>query len=321
MSPVLAAGRLASSTVALALIGLIGLLGSAPASAAKAHKRSNSCEPSRIVSLPSELEPTELATPLPASVLGSFAVFRRLAQPSDQPPVLSALGNRLGDELASYYAGSVRQLLALSDGSRFFVVPGFERTEPVPPARCLPKSLRALRPKLVEAQRKHAVEPIYCVIRLGGSHRTAAEPGCEPFAEIDKSPRVFLSAFTGAPTVDLVPDGVASVRITYRTVAPIVASVSENAFVFTPPKALTLRLGQALKKVIDSAISSVTGKTKHLTKAQKHRVQQVEEKALERALLQAEPTRVEWLDGSGALVRNISPPPNPFDNSGAPIDR
>ncbi len=321
MLPALAARRLASSIAALGLIGLIGLLGSAPASAAKAPKRSSSCPPSEVVSLGSgfESEPKELSGSPAASVLGSFGVFRRAALPGDQLPALSQAGNQLDEQLASYYPGSVRHLLTLSDGSRFFVVPGFEQAESVPPARCLPKSLRSLRAKLVEEQRKRAAEPVYCIVRLG-SHRSVGGFGCQPFAEIDKSPRIFLSGFNGAPTVDLVPDGVASVRIAYRTVAPIVASVSENAFVFTPPKALTLRLDQTLKKVIGSAVSSFTGNAKHLTKAQKRRVQRVEEKALERALLQAEPTRVEWLDGSGALVRSIGPPPNPFDDSRALID-
>jgi hypothetical protein len=319
MFPDTARRSLTASAVAASLIGLLG--SAAPASAAHASKRSASCGSSTIVNLGSgpEPEPKELATPLPASVLGSFAVFRRAALSGDQLPALSSAGSELDGQLASYYSGSVRQLLTLSDGSRFFVIPGLEQAENVPPARCLPKSLRSLRPKLVEQQRKHSAEPVNCIVRVGGPRHVGGS-ACEPFAETDKSPRVFLSAFTGGPTVDLVPDGVASVRIDYRTVAPIVAGVSENAFVFTAPKALIRRLGETLRSVIGAALSTHHGKARQLTKAQKRHTQRVEEKALEKALLQAEPTRVEWLDGSGALVRSISPPPSPFDNSHAPID-
>ena len=39
----------------------------------------------------------------------------------------------------------------------------------------------------------------------------------------------------GEPTIELVPDGVASVPITYQATAPIIARVNENAFLLTPP--------------------------------------------------------------------------------------
>jgi hypothetical protein len=318
MPSAIALRRLVGPAVAIGLIGSIGLLGSAPASAAKTPKRPVVCRPSIVVHFGSgsEPEPEELSGALPASVLGSFAVFRRPALSSDLPPVLSAAGNELDDQLSSYYPGYVRRVAELSDGSRFFVIPALLKTEAIPPARCLPKPLRSQRPKLVEAQRKRAAEPVYCIVKVG-SRTGGGSPDCVPFSEADQSPRVFLSGFTGGSTVDLVPDGVASVRITYRSVAPILARVNENAFVFTPPKVLTRQLGEALQKIIHTAVRP--GKAKRHTKAQQRRLQKAVEKAFEDALLQAEPTRVEWLDGSGALLRSIEPPSSPFGNSRAPI--
>lgn len=233
--------------------------------------------------------------------------------------MLSAAGNELDDQLSSYFPGYVRRVAELSDGSRFFVIPALVKAEAIPPARCLPKSLRSLRPKLVEEQRKRAAEPVYCTVKVGG-HSRIEGPDCVPFGEVDQSPSVFVSGFTGGPTAELVPDGVASVRIAYRSVAPIVDRVSENAFVLTPPKALTRRVGEVLKKIIPSPVGAHSRKAKHLTKAQKRRLQKAVEKALEDALLQAEPTRVEWLDGSGALLRSIKPPPSPFGMRLSPIE-
>jgi hypothetical protein len=298
-------------------IGLIGLIGSAPASAATAPTRPASCRDSSVVLFRpgDEHEPNELVEPLAASVLANFAVLRRAALPSDQLPALNPAAQRLDDQLASYYPDAVRRVAALSDGSRFFVIPAREKATSIPPSRCLPKSLRSERPRLVEAQRKRAAEPVYCIVAVGSR---AGSSECVPFSEVDQSPRVFGSAFAGAPTVDLVPDGVASVRIDYRRVAPILARVNENAFVFTPPKALTRQLSNAFQKVLSPVLHP--GKTKRLTKAQKRHREKAAEKAFENALLKAEPTRVEWLDGSGALVRRIDRPSNPFGSPIAPIE-
>ncbi len=300
-----ALGRLMAPTF---IAGLVGVFGAAPAGAAKTPGRPSSCS-SSVVSVGGllgserEAEPKELPGPLEASILSSFAVFRRAAQPSDQLPALSLAGSDLDSELSSYYPGYVRQLLELSDGSRYFAIPAFERPAHIPPAQCLPRSLRSQRPKLVEEQRKRASEPVYCIVRVGGGADLGG-PECEPFAEVDEGLRVFESAFSQAPIVDLVPDGVASVRIVYRTGAPIVATVGENAFVFTPPKLLT----QHLEKILSAVEPGRPAKAKHLTKAQKRRIELAFEKRLERALAEAEPTKIEWLGAGGALLRGISPP-------------
>ncbi len=72
------------------------------------------------------------------------------------------------------------------------------------------------------------VEPVFCIIEVGTNKNTPV-PGCEPFAQVDESFGAFqVSDFLSRePTMELVPDGVASVRITYRDTAPIVAKLNK----------------------------------------------------------------------------------------------
>jgi hypothetical protein len=150
---------------------------------------------------------------------------------------------------------------------------------------------------LVEQQHRRLTEPVYCIIEVGGS-RNAPLPGCEPFAAIDEGLRVFRSSdFTREPTVELVPNGIASVRIAYRAAAPIVVPISENSFLFTPPPP-PLRLADDLKRLEPELTD------KHLTKAQRRRITIQWEKIM----TETDPTKIEWLNNAGGLVRAISAP-------------
>lgn len=252
--------------------------------------------------------PKELSTPLEAKILSSFAIFRRSALPGDEPYGLKPDGDGLDRELSKiyelsdYYPAYVRQLARLSDGRRYFVIPAYGRSQAVLPAHCLPAGrLRVLfeeqRRALVEEQHRRLVEPVDCIIEVGGGEN-APPRGCEPFAAINEGGRVFQSdALTKEPTIELVPDGVASVRIAYPETPPIVVSVSENAFSFTPPPP-TPRVEAELKRLEPSIFAT------HLTQAQRRRFTLQWDKTVH----ETEPTKIEWLDDAGGLVRAISPP-------------
>jgi hypothetical protein len=243
--------------------------------------------------------PKELSTPLEATILSSFAIFRRPALPGDEPPGSSPGGLRRelykDYELSSYYPAYVRQPTGLT-GRRYFVIPAFGQPEAVPPAHCF---RAAVRHELVEQEHRRSVEPVYCIIEAGGT-RQAPVPGCEPFAQINESYRAFqVSDFLGGePTIELVPDGVASVRITYQATAPIIAHVSENAFLLTPPPTPNTPLDTELKQLLHRQ------RGKHISGAERRRLTI----KYNNAFTGTYPIRIEWLDSTGGLVRTLSPP-------------
>ena len=243
----------------------------------------------------------ELSTPLDATILSSFAVFRRSALPSDELSGLNPGGDGLDRELtklyelSGYYPAYVRQLTRLPDGRRYFVIPAYGRSEAVLPAHCLPAGERERR-VLVEEEHRRLVEPVDCMIEVGGSE-DALPPGCEPFAAIDEAGRVFQPDLYKELIVELVPDGVASVRIAYRETPPIVVPVSENAFWFTPPPP-TPRVEAELKRLEPEVFA-----TRH-SPAQSRRVTS----QWDNTVHETEPTKIEWLDNAGELLRTINPP-------------
>jgi hypothetical protein len=300
-----------AAAAAVALVALVVLLGFLPALAAKASTPPASCDRGArsIGELLTEVTPKELAGPLEAQILSSYALFRRPQQLGDQPPALSRANEQVGFQLGGYFPGYVRLLAALPDGAHYFAVPGFLREQSIPPAHCLPPSERSLRAKLVEEQRKQASVPVYCIVESGPHPSHEGEGRCEPFAGVEEGLGVFASGFSERPVVDLVPDGVASVRIDYRTGSPILASVSENALLFTPAKARTQAFERVLKALAREGPITPSVGGKPPTKAQRRRRVKDVEKRLDEALAQATPSRIEWLSASGTLLRAISPPP------------
>jgi hypothetical protein len=275
---------------------------SAGTATASVTRLSSSCTPSTFGLFGPRPAPVkELSTPLGATILSSFAIFRRSALPSDALSGLKPEGDGLDRELSKvyelsgYYPAYVRQLTRLPNGRRYFVIPAYGRSESVLPAHCLPAGARERR-VLVEEQHRRLVEEVDCIIEMGGSEN-APPLGCEPFAAIDEAGRVFQPDLYKELIVELVPDGVASVRIAYRETSPIVVPVSENAFWFTPPPP-TPRAAAELKRLEPEVVAT------HLTRAQRRRFTlQWNEAAQE-----TEPTKIEWLDNAGGLVRAISPP-------------
>jgi hypothetical protein len=218
--------------------------------------------------------------------------------PSDKVPSADGLGRELYKdyELSSYHPAYVRQPTGLPGNRRYFVIPAFGRPEATPPSHCFPTGERR---ELVEQERRRLVEPVFCIIEVG-TNRNAPVPGCEPFAQVDESFGAFhVSDFLGGePTMELVPDGVASVRIIYQGTAPIVAHVSENAFVLTPPPTPNTRLDTGLRRLLRRLFG------KRLTKAERLRITI----KYNNAFTGTYPTRIEWLNSAGGLVRALGPP-------------
>lgn len=250
--------------------------------------------------------PKALSTPLDAAILSSFTIFRRPPLPSDEPPGLNLAAGGLGRELykayklSSYYPAYVRQLTRLPDGRRYFVIPAYGRSEAVLPAHCLAGGVRERR-AMVEEQHRRLVEPVDCIIEVGGSEN-APPQGCEPFAAVGEAGRVFQPDLYREPIVELVPDGVASVRIDYRETPAIGVAVSENAFLFTPPPP-TPRVEAELKR-LEPAIVTTHPITAQRPTAQRRRITLQWDKTVN----ETEPTRIEWLDSADRLVRALSPP-------------
>ncbi len=280
------------------------VLGTPAAALAKTSTGDSSCRTSVVVNGSSpevdESVPTELSTSLETGVLARFAVLRRAALPGDRIPLFSPVAFQIDGQLASYYPAYVREVKTLSNGSRYFLIPGFAHPQSIPPARCLPPSQRAERQKLVEQAARLADEPVYCIVLIG---REGGPSECEPFAEVEQAPRVFQPTVSQEATVELVPDGVASVRAAYVIGAPVTITVAENVYALTPPAAVRLREHKLLKQG-----ERRVERDKHPTKAQRRRAFNAFLKLVKKVLAEAEPTKLEWLDSAGQPIRTISRP-------------
>jgi hypothetical protein len=252
-----------------------------------------------------ESAPQALAGPLEAGLLASYAVLRRAAVAADQPPQLNSLELQLGYELSAYYPAYTRQLLVSTDGRRFLLFVGLPRVPAVPPARCLPRRLRAQRPRLVAEQLQHAREVVFCIAAVGRSRGLlgGAGAGCLPFASVADGEEVIADGFSTRAVVELVPDGVATVRLHYRDGGVITAAVSEGAYAYLPPQGPVRMLHNALR---NAGPAHELGRT-HLGARERRSYENALSRLIRRARLAATPTAIEWLGGEGGLLRTIVP--------------
>lgn len=243
---------------------------------------------------PQRKRPYAAGGTLSAGLLSSFAIFRRREAADDRPPAQELAGGQVGTQLfkdydlASYYPAYVRRVT--SRGGRYYVVPGFAQPEKVPSAACLRRGVD--RTRLLEQQRRRVLELVYCVIEVPEKNGSSLE--CEPFATVAQSVSVFnASDFLRTPVVALVPDGVAELRVTYRELPAVRVPVTENAVVFEPPVAPRVIHGELIRlrmKLFQGRASAAIT---------------VE---WNRALRKTYPSRIEWLNSDGSVIRTISPP-------------
>jgi hypothetical protein len=306
------------------LLGVAGLLllGGC-ASQSTAHSASlppsPSCFPELRLFGPRPAPPHAVSTALDPAILARYALFRRAAQPADAPPPRTLAGRTLAGEvaqdftLASWYPAEVRKLDTRTRAS-YYVIPAFGRREAVP-SSCRPAGVRR---ELVAQERRRLTESVACVIVVVPGESTQGD--CEPFAAIEAQADVFASGGVTDPIVLLVPDGVASLRISYRSRPPVMVPVAGNTVVFAPPPlSRRLRALQERAMRLEAQVGGCyrTGRTPwvcgnpHLTKAQNDRLEirfKHARAAYDRAVVAAEPTQVDWLNPAGNVVRTLTPP-------------
>jgi hypothetical protein len=299
--PTLAIGCVKSLAVLITAFGLIAVTGcSSPSSSRENLRSSLSCVPPAFRIFGARTTPPkELPTAVPAAISSNFAIFRRPTVKSDEPFVANAdrkLARELyrDYELVSFYPAYVRQLRTPFAGHRYFVIPAYGRPEAVPPAHCM---TAAERRELLAQQHRRSIEPVYCIIEIGGD-KNASPHGCEPFAAIDEGGGLFQPGSpNGKPILELVPDGAATVRIVYRVHHPIVVRARENTLLFTPPP-LAYRVNTDLKKLEHKLVDA------HVSQAQRRHTTLLWDKTL----AEGAATKIEWLDKAGRTVRTIGAP-------------
>jgi hypothetical protein len=283
---------------ALALLAL--LAPAAQAAIQKLSKHTRECLLSSLGTGPEET-PAEVATPIEAPVLASFGVLRRPAVAGDAIPALSPIGSAIDSEIASWYPAYARRV-AVVGADHYYLIPVFLKEEKVPSASCLRPQARSQRPAFLEAARRRASELSYCLVPASGSDHPGG--GCEPFADLETGLRLFIGGEFGSEAiVELAPDGVASVRVSYPTSPVETARVNENVYTFKGPASILAKV----KRVINQEIKS-DGPKHRLSKQQRKRLLARFEKRLSTLFDDSEPTKVEWLDPTGALVRLIGRP-------------
>jgi hypothetical protein len=247
--------------------------------------------------------PTAETGALDPTVTSMFAVLRRPVGVNDQLPPLNPLSEDLGYQLRSYFPASIRQIASDPEGERYFLIAGFERGFHIPPARCLPKQARRHRAQLVAEQRKRESQPVYCIEDIGPHRPQYGGASCQPFASIQTGGSLIATAQSTSDVIELVPDGVATVRLRYRSGTVITASVANNAFDFTPPQRPIKEAGARVRRLFQTFSRTHT----HLDQS---RAERLLVKRLREAFSQLTPATVEWLGVSGQPIRSFQPRPD-----------
>lgn len=178
-------------------------------------------------------------------------------------------------------------------GGHYFIVPAYERPGPVIPPNCHPATLR--RTLIAERDRRLS-ELVYCVVRTSGVHYRFVGR-CQPFADIEKNYPIFTaerSVNQRESVVGLVPDDVATIRISYRETAPVLVGVKNNAYLFTPPP-----VGSEMRAKMDKI------KREYRRMRLSLRQQNALARRWNKVAREAEPVKVEWLGRSGKVIHSV----------------
>ncbi len=252
----------------------------------------------------------------PPAELSPFAVLGRAATASDALPPLALQG--LAGALRRYDPAYVRRLGAGPGTSGVFLVTGELVDQSLSIACAFPNgNAPAAIKRAVPQERALARLPAYCLVLATA---TAYSFLCNTFRALSggyafgELPSPTTGGAPGSPggrdrIAGLVPDGVASVSLTYRGVA-MTASVTGNCFTADPPA-----VPQALVNTIvtlQDRIRVVRGAPKPTPKQQRRLTQLRRE-----AASYTTPSQVQWIGASGQLIERFTPPRTPpFQVSG-----
>jgi hypothetical protein len=245
-----------------------------------------------------------LSEPLDQMVSASFAVLRRPGRAEDQVPPINPLAEDLAYQLRSYFPAEIRLLATDAEGESYFVIPGFARVFPTPPERCLPRQERHRRAQLVAEQHKQESEPMYCIEDVGPHRPRYGGSSCLPFSAIQSGEKLVTSAASRSDVLDMAPDGVATVRLIYRSGAVINAAVTNNAYSFTPPQQPIKAALKALKRFGSSPSQLIR---RHLTERQRTALVRAFFKRVEALGAPLVAETVQWLDLAGNPIRSFTP--------------
>jgi hypothetical protein len=235
--------------------------------------------------------PAALHTPLPSDILSNYALLRRAPTPADELPLeLAGIAGELARhyELSSFWPGYVRRLGVSRAGLRYFVVPAVARPEAPLPANC---QSAAHRRRLVQRGGRQPPRPVYCVLTVSAAQHMGVD-GCEFFAPAYRGGAVFdaIDISRREPVVQLVPDRVASLRISYRETASLSAHVHDNAVLYVPPSP-SARVRRELDRV-----------ERQMQRGQPSVFAQPSWIARWNATVgETQPTKIEWLNSAGAV--------------------
>lgn len=176
---------------------------------------------------------TQVAGPASARLRRQYGVLRRAARAADR----IALG-RLGPlPQSQILTGSIRYLGAVAEGGRVYLVAARHLLpDPLEPLRCVPASQRALQRALLPGLRREYAHRALCLVIV---YRTRAAPTCQP-APGTVAPLLIAPA---APGLGLAPDGVAAVRLHFRSGASAAVAVHGNFWRLPGPDATPVPCG------------------------------------------------------------------------------
>jgi hypothetical protein len=294
-----AVGRRVVITMAVAM--LLGVVAGAAFGASP--PRRSGCNNLTFVSTP----PVSNDAAPPADAVAELSLLRRAPDAADQLPQINDLALQLSGQLTTYDPAYTRAVATLADGRRLFVIVGTRFLPPLPPPSCLPKKDRAQLLKAIKLRNRYG-GPGFCVVATGGAPSEPAQ--CDSFKQLaqgdtllDLDPLPTSNGYRPRLLGGLLPDGVATVRVSYRRSPPVTSTATGNFFSFREPR-VPGRLQRELKRLVAPRPSARRPPT--LTKQQSALLGR-----LERQIAAfVNPTRIAWIDSNGRLIKQFTPSPN-----------
>jgi hypothetical protein len=143
---------------------------------------------------------------------------------------------------------------------------------------------------------------VYCIEDVAAAQGHYGASGCQPFAAVQSGARLIAQDESSTDVVELVPDGVAAVRLHYLQGNAVTSAVAGNAFTFIPPQRplkeaqLTLR---HLRRQIVGRFGAGRGHRFHLLRRFVKLAREIRKRL--------QPQTVEWIDPGGQVIRSFTP--------------